>query len=93
MAFAVLTASGCAATPDRVAARSAVDDRAITSAIQSRHAQSPDVASRAISVETLYGVVLLSGSAGSPQEKAAAERIAMQVNGVKAVRNEILVQP
>jgi len=46
-----------------------------------------------IHVETLNGTVLLSGFAKNVTEKATAERIAREVNGVKAVRNEIAVRP
>jgi len=47
----------------------------------------------AISVETLNGVVMLCGFAKSATEKVAAESIARKVNGVKSVRNEIVIQP
>ena len=47
----------------------------------------------AISVETLNGVVMLSGFAKNGTEKATAERIARGVSGVKSVKNEIAVRP
>jgi osmotically-inducible protein OsmY len=46
-----------------------------------------------ISIETLNGTVMLSGFAKSANERDAAERIARGVNGVKAVKNQIAVQP
>lgn len=92
MAFVVLTATGCAITPGPETASADVEDKAITSAIKARHAER-DVALTGISVETLYGVVLLSGFANSPQEKMAAQNLAGQVDGVKAVHNEILIRP
>jgi osmotically-inducible protein OsmY len=46
-----------------------------------------------IHVETLNGTVMLSGFAKSLTERAAAEGIARNVNGVRAVRNEIAVRP
>jgi osmotically-inducible protein OsmY len=47
----------------------------------------------AISVETLKGTVMLSGFAKNAEERSAAERIARNVNGVVAVKNEIAVRP
>jgi hyperosmotically inducible periplasmic protein len=46
-----------------------------------------------ISVETLHGTVMLSGFAKSVNERVVAERLAMQVGGVKSVKNEITVRP
>ena len=46
----------------------------------------------AISVETLKGVVQLSGFAKSAQEKADAERLARAVSGVQSVKNDIVVR-
>ena len=92
MAFAVLSTSGCAATRDQVIATAYIDDIVITSTITSRHAQSEAVAITGITVETLYGVVLLTGFAQSPQEKMAAQNIASEVDGVKAIHNEIVIQ-
>lgn len=91
--FFVISTSGCAVTRDREAAVAPIhDDRVITSSIRARYAQSDRADTTCISVETLYGVVLLSGVVNSPQEKMAAQNIAEQVDGVKAVHNEILLQ-
>lgn len=91
LAFAVLTTSGCAITHDQKtpSADTYIDDKIITSTIKARHAERRDLALTSITVETLYGVVLLSGYAKSPQEKMTAQNIAGQVDGVKAVHNEI----
>lgn len=94
MFFAVMITSGCVSTPADQSTPTSVptDDRLITSTIKARHAESDAITSTNISVETLYGVVLLSGVAKSPEEKLAATHIAEQVDGVKAVHNEILIQ-
>lgn len=89
--FALLTLSGCTATRDPKPATSSVDDRVITSTIKALYAQSKKVTNTNISVETLYGIVLLSGTAKSLEEKIAATSIAEQVDGVKAVHDEILI--
>lgn len=91
MIFFVLTAAGCAITSGPETASAIIfDDKAITSEIKARHAER---ALTGISVETLYGVVLLSGVAKSPQDKLAAQNLAGEVDGVRAVHNEVLVSP
>jgi osmotically-inducible protein OsmY len=46
----------------------------------------------AISVETLKGVVQLSGFAKTADERAMAERLARGVSGVRSVKNDIVVR-
>jgi osmotically-inducible protein OsmY len=45
-----------------------------------------------IHVETMQGVVQLSGFVASPEQKAQAERIARSVSGVRGVRDDIIVR-
>jgi len=92
-ALALVAASGCAVTRDQQSVGAYVDDTVITTQIKSRMAENKDVAATSISVETLNGTVMLSGFAKSALEKATAEKIARDVNGVKAVKNEIAVRP
>ncbi len=91
--FVLLNASGCAVTDDRkTAAALVIDDRVITSTINSHYAQFNGADTTCIRVESLYGVVLLSGFVKTPQEKLSAQNIAERVEGVKSVHNEILLQ-
>jgi hyperosmotically inducible periplasmic protein len=92
-AVALLTVSGCAVTRDQETVGAYIDDTTITTQVKSRLLDNKDVAGTSISVETLNGVVMLSGFAKSANEKATAESIARKVNGVKSVKNEIAVQP
>ncbi|WP_137896248.1 BON domain-containing protein [Ramlibacter sp. 2FC] len=92
-AAALLTLPGCAVTRGQQTVGAYVDDSAITTSVKARFVESKDVDAAAISVETLNGTVMLSGFAKSATEKAAADGIARKVNGVKAVRNEIVVRP
>ena len=92
-ALALVAASGCAVTRDQQSVGAYVDDTVITTQIKSRMAENKDVAASSISVETLNGTVMLSGFAKSATEKATAEKIARDVNGVKQVKNEIAVRP
>ena len=91
--MALLTVSGCAVNRGQETVGAYIDDTTITTQIKSQFLDNKDVAGTSISVETLNGVVLLSGFAKSATEKSTAESIARKVNGVKSVRNEIIVQP
>lgn len=53
----------------------------------------PNVSGTSISVETLNGTVMLSGFAKNNVERDTAERIARDVNGVKTIKNQIVVRP
>lgn len=68
-------------------------DTAITSDIKAKYAADRDVAATSIRVETLNGVVQLSGFAKSQAEKEKAADIARQARGVKSIRNDIVVRP
>ena len=92
-AAALLTATGCAVSRGQQTVGAYVDDAGITTLVKSRMAESKVVSATSISVETLNGVVLLSGFAKNTLEKSEAERIARGVNNVKSVRNEIVVRP
>ena len=92
-AAALLTATGCAVSRGQETVGAYVDDAGITTLVKSRMAESKVVSASSISVETLNGVVLLSGFAKNELEKAEAGRIAKGVNNVKSVRNEIVVRP
>lgn len=88
----LLVAPGCAVSRGQQSAGAYIDDATITTQVKSRMLNNPDVAGTSISVETLNGTVLLSGFAKSTLERETAERIARDVNGVKAVKNEIAVR-
>lgn len=94
LAAAILLAlPGCAVTRGQETVGAYVDDASITTQIKSRFVSNKDVDAASIKVETLNGTVMLSGFAKSSTERATAERIARDVNGVKSVRNEIAVRP
>ncbi len=93
VAAAVLTFAGCAVTRGQETVGAYIDDTTITTQIKGRFVENTDVAASSIRVETLNGVVMLSGFAKNSTERSTAESIARRVNGVKSVRNEILVRP
>ena len=92
-AVALLTTAGCAVTRGQETVGAYVDDTAITTAVKARFIDNKDVDAASIKVETLNGTVMLSGFAKNATEKTTAESIAMRVNGVKSVKNEIAVRP
>lgn len=69
------------------------DDKAITSDIQAKLFEDPVLKARDIHVMTQNGVVSLAGTVGTDLEKAAVERLAGQVSGVKSVMNQLTVAP
>ena len=89
----IATASGCAVTRGQETVGAYVDDTAITTSVKARYIDNKDVDASSIKVETLNGTVMLSGFAKNSTEKMTAEQIAMKVNGVKQVKNEIAVRP
>ncbi len=92
-AVALLTVSGCAVVRGQETVGAYVDDTTITTQVKARLLEDPNVAGTSISVETLNGVVMLSGFAKNATEKSTAESIARKVTGVKSVKNEIAVRP
>lgn len=93
LAVFVLLTAGCAVSRGQQTAGAYIDDATITTQVKSRMLDNPNVAGTSISVETLNGTVILSGFAKNANERATAERIARDVNGVRSVRNDILVRP
>jgi len=89
---ALVVLPGCAVSRGQSTVGQYVDDTAITTAVKARFVEAKSVDASAISVETLNGTVMLSGFAKSSTEKNSAESIARAVNGVKSVRNELVVR-
>jgi hyperosmotically inducible periplasmic protein len=92
-AATLLTVSGCAITRGQETTGAYIDDAAITTSVKARFVDNKDVDASSIKVETLNGTVMLSGFAKNTMEKTTAETIAMNVKGVKSVKNEIAVRP
>ncbi|MDO9075212.1 MAG: BON domain-containing protein [Rubrivivax sp.] len=91
--IALATVTGCAVTRGQESVGAYIDDTAITTAVKARFIDNKIVDAASISVETLNGVVMLSGFAKSAAEKSSAETVARKVEGVKSVKNEIAIRP
>lgn len=91
-AAALAIGSGCAVVRDQQTVGSYIDDATLTAQVKAKFAEDPAVSAAAIGVETLKGVVQLSGFTKSAAEKAKAERLARAITGVVSVRNDIVVR-
>ena len=85
--------SACSVMRGQESAKEYTSDASITTAVKASYAKDSTVAATAIGVETLDGIVQLSGFAKSAEEKSRAETLAKQAKGVKSVRNDIIVRP
>jgi hyperosmotically inducible periplasmic protein len=73
------------------AAKEALSNASITARVKSRLAQDPAINALYVSVDTSDGHVTLSGKVALPEQKAEAEKVARQTDGVKDVVNQIQV--
>ena len=88
-----LLGTGCAVVRGQETVGAYVDDTAITTAVKAKFVDDKIVSAGSISVETLNGIVQLSGFAKSTAEKMQAEQIARRSKNVRSVRNDIVVRP
>lgn len=92
LTLATAATTGCSVMRDQESAGNYVDDTVVTTRVKTKFAQDSTVSAMAISVETMQGVVQLSGFAKSSAEKERAEELARTVQGVRKVRNDIVVR-
>jgi hyperosmotically inducible periplasmic protein len=90
---ATLASTGCAVMRGQTDAKTYVDDRTITTAVKAKLIEDKRTGGLSINVDTLNGEVSLSGFAKSADERAAAEQIARNTGGVRAVRNNLVIRP
>lgn len=92
MAGLTILSAGCSVARHQQTVGAYVDDAGITTAVKAKFAEDKTVAATSISVETLNGVVQLSGFAKSSAEKNQAEMLARNTKNVREVRNSIVVR-
>jgi hyperosmotically inducible protein len=83
--LALLMLIGCAAMSSRGSTDESSEDAAITTKVQSSFMADPLVSASAISVQTSQGVVHLSGTIKSEQERYRAIQLVQGVAGVKEI--------
>ena len=91
-AATLVTATGCSMARNDSSIGDVVDDSWITTKIKSKFAENTTVSAMALNVQTVKGVVQLSGFAKSAEEKMLAETLARDTKGVKSVRNDVIVR-
>jgi hyperosmotically inducible protein len=69
-----------------------IDDTAITTQVKTQLLADPDVSGQKVSVDTVDGVVQLSGFVASAAAATRAVEIARSVSGVTSVQNNITVR-
>lgn len=92
MVFSMMSGSASIASAGQAASAVKVDDSAIESQITASLKKSPSLAPRNIDVDVDHGVVTLTGSVRSAEEKASAATLA-RVTGVTRVSNELEINP
>jgi hyperosmotically inducible periplasmic protein len=88
---ALLVVSGCTSMTGQTAGQY-VDDTTITTAVKAKLVGEKAANFTRIDVDTTNQVVSLNGIVESADQKAKAEQIARQVNGVKSVKNNLQIQ-
>jgi hyperosmotically inducible protein len=73
--------------------KQAATDSAITTKIKSKYLLEKGIKSFKVSVETKDNIVILSGFVNDQATKNRAEQIAASVNGVKSVKNSLVIKP
>jgi osmotically-inducible protein OsmY len=89
--LAVLFFMGCAAMMGRQGAGEAVDDTAITAKVKSSILADSVVSGSVIDVDTMAGMVSLSGFVKDERERQRAIQLAQNIDGVKRVDARNLV--
>lgn len=84
--------TGCAATRHRESTGQYVDDTVITTKVKAEIFNDPMLKVLQINVETFKGVVQLSGFVNSAEVSARAAKVAKAVDGVKDVKNDLVVK-
>ena len=87
----LLMTSGCHMLTGKTAGQ-AVDDAALMAAVKARLvSEQPENAIR-VDVDTNQGVVYLTGTVRSDEERRRAEQLASAVDGVRRVENRLMVE-
>ena len=91
-AFSLLAVAGCASTATQNGPGGYVDDSYLTTKVKAEILKEPNLKSTEINVETFKGTVQLSGFVDSQAAIDRAGTVAMRVEGVKSVKNDLHVR-
>jgi hyperosmotically inducible periplasmic protein len=87
-----LAFTGCAGTATSKSTGEFIDDAAITTKVKTTFAQDPIVKALDVKVDTFKGTVQLNGFVNTAEEKARAEQLARNIEGVTNVQNNVTLR-
>jgi len=90
--FLFAFASGCAGTRHKESTGEFVDDSVITTKVKAQIFDDPTLKVMQINVETFKGEVQLSGFVNSSLASVRAVEVARSVQGVRSVKNSLVVK-
>lgn len=90
--FAMMLLGACASTTTSESTGEFFDNSLITVKVKSKLVDDPATSFLSIKVVTYKGVVQLSGFVDSDKEKQRASELARSVEGVKDVKNDLVVK-
>ena len=90
--FMLVALAACSTSPNDRRVGEAIQDTAISAKVKTALAGDPDVKARDVQVETYRGTVQLSGFVDSPENARRAVDMARRVDGVRDVRNALIVK-
>ncbi len=88
----IIAMTACAPTATREGTGEYIDDSLVTGKVKAALVADPDLKATEINVETFRGTVQLSGFVASPEHIPKAVALARGINGVKAVKNDMVVK-
>lgn len=88
----LLALVACSSSPTDRRLGVAMEDTAISAKVKAALAGDPDVKATDVQVETFRGTVQLSGFVDSPENVRRALDVARRVDGVREVRNALIVK-
>jgi hyperosmotically inducible protein len=92
LAATALATAACSATRTQRAPGEHLDDAVVLGNVKSALARDEATDAHEINVEVNRGIVQLNGFVDTPAERAQATVVASRVDGVKEVRNNLLVE-
>lgn len=84
--------SGCSSTSTRESTGEYIDSSAVTAKVKAALISDETVRARDVEVETFRGTVQLSGFVDTEAQKERATSVARTVQGVRDVRNNLIVK-
>lgn len=89
---AVAPLAACSSSPTSESTGEYLDSSAVTAKVKTAILEDPQLKVMQIQVETFKGVVQLSGFVDSPETRQRATQVVRTVEGVKGVRNDLIVK-